>query len=99
MRLGGATISHPDKLFWPDEGITKLALAQFYSRIASHDPAVDEVARRSTMERCPEGIRKTCFFQKQAPEHLPPTSPRSRSLRLLPAATSTTSSAARARRC
>ena len=27
-RLGGATISHPEKLFWPAEAITKLALAQ-----------------------------------------------------------------------
>ena len=34
-RLGGATISHPEKLFWPAEAITKLALAQFYARIAS----------------------------------------------------------------
>jgi bifunctional non-homologous end joining protein LigD len=74
VRLGGATISHPDKPFWPDDGITKLALAQFYSRIASH--VVPWMKSRAiAMERCPEGIRKTCFFQKQAPAHLPPSVP------------------------
>ena len=67
MRLGGATISHPEKLFWPDEAITKLALAQFYARIASQILPWMK-SRAVTMERCPEGIRKTCFYQKQAPK-------------------------------
>ena len=68
-RLGGATITHPEKLFWPDESITKLALAQFYARIAVHILPWMK-SRALTMERCPEGIRKACFYQKQAPEHL-----------------------------
>ena len=68
-RLGGATISHPEKLFWPDEAITKLALAQFYARIASEILPWMK-SRAVTMERCPEGIRKTCFYQKQAPKQL-----------------------------
>jgi bifunctional non-homologous end joining protein LigD len=69
VRLGGAAITHPDKPFWPDDGITKLALAQFYARIAPHlVPWMRE--RALTMERCPEGIRKACFFQKQAPTNL-----------------------------
>lgn len=70
VRLGGAIITNPGKLFWPAEGITKLDLAEFYSRIASHIIPWMKV-RAVTMERCPEGIRKTCFFQKQAPENLP----------------------------
>ena len=73
-RLGGATITHPDKLFWPDEAITKLLLAQFYARIAAHILPWMK-SRALTMERCPEGIRKACFFQKQAPEHLGPDIP------------------------
>ena len=68
-RLGGATISHPEKLFWPAEAITKLALAQFYARIASEILPWMK-SRAVTMERCPEGIRKTCFYQKQAPKQL-----------------------------
>jgi bifunctional non-homologous end joining protein LigD len=70
VRLGGASITNPDKLFWPDEGLTKLDLAQFYARIASHILPWMK-SRAVTMERCPEGIRKTCFYQKQAPDNLP----------------------------
>jgi bifunctional non-homologous end joining protein LigD len=68
-RLGGATITHPEKLFWPDDSITKLALAQYYARIAVQILPWMK-SRMLTMERCPDGIRKGCFFQKQAPEHL-----------------------------
>jgi bifunctional non-homologous end joining protein LigD len=69
-RLGGVTITHPSKVFWPDEGVTKLELAGFYSRIASHIlPWMKE--RPVTMERCPDGLRHTCFYQKQAPANLP----------------------------
>ncbi len=70
VRLGGAIITNPEKLFWPDEGITKLDLADFYSRIASHIIPWMK-GRAVTMERCPEGVRKACFYQKQAPDNLP----------------------------
>lgn len=69
VRLGGAIITNPGKLFWPAEHISKLELAEFYSRIASHIIPWMK-GRAVTMERCPEGIRKTCFYQKQAPENL-----------------------------
>ena len=35
VRLGGVVITNPSKPLWPAEGLTKLDLAQFYSRIAS----------------------------------------------------------------
>jgi len=70
VRLGGAVITNPSKPFWPDEGVTKLELAKFYARIASQIlPWLK--ARPITMERCPEGIRRKCFYQKQAPANLP----------------------------
>ena len=70
VRLGGVVITNPAKPFWPDEGLTKLDLASFYSRIASQIlPWLK--GRPVTMERCPDGIRKTCFYQKQAPANLP----------------------------
>ena len=74
VRLGGAVITNPAKLFWPDDGITKLDLARFYARIASHILPWMK-GRGVTMERCPEGIRKSCFYQKQAPGNLPPDIP------------------------
>jgi bifunctional non-homologous end joining protein LigD len=70
VRLGGAVITNPSKPFWPDDGLTKLDLAKFYARIASQIlPWLK--GRPVTMERCPDGIRKTCFYQKQAPANLP----------------------------
>jgi bifunctional non-homologous end joining protein LigD len=70
VRLGGAVITNPAKPFWPDDGLTKIDLARFYSRIAAHiQPWMK--GRAFTMERCPEGIRKECFYQKQAPANLP----------------------------
>jgi bifunctional non-homologous end joining protein LigD len=70
VRLGGAIITNPSKPFWPDEGLTKLDLAHFYARIAGHILPWMK-SRAVTMERCPEGIRRACFYQKQAPDNLP----------------------------
>lgn len=74
VRLAGAIITNPSKPFWPDEGISKLDLAQFYSRIASQILPWMK-SRAVTMERCPEGIRTSCFYQKQAPDNLPESVP------------------------
>jgi bifunctional non-homologous end joining protein LigD len=70
VRLGGIVLTNPAKPFWPDDGLTKLDLAQFYARIAGQILPWMK-GRAITMERCPEGIRKQCFFQKQAPGNLP----------------------------
>ena len=74
IRLGGTVITSPSTLFWPDDRLTKLDLAQFYSRIAGHIIPWMK-GRAAAMERCPEGVRKACFFQTQAPENLPPGIP------------------------
>lgn len=70
VRLGGVLITNPSKPFWPDDGLSKLALAGFYARIASHIVPWMK-SRALTMERCPDGSRRTCFYQNQAPENLP----------------------------
>jgi bifunctional non-homologous end joining protein LigD len=69
VRLGGTVITNPAKPFWPDDGVTKLDLAQFYTRIAAHILPWMK-GRAIMMERCPEGIRKSCFYQKQVPQNL-----------------------------
>jgi bifunctional non-homologous end joining protein LigD len=67
-------ISHPDKVFWPEEGYTKLDLARFYANVFPQlKPYVAD--RLLTMERCPDGMRGGCFYQKEAPKSLPPTTP------------------------
>ena len=67
-------ISHPDKVFWPQEGYTKLDLANFYAMVFSKlEPYVK--GHLLTMERCPDGMAGQCFYQKQAPKGLPAGTP------------------------
>ena len=55
-------ISHPEKVFWPVEGYTKLDLARFYASVFPKlKPYVAD--RLLTMERCPDGMRGGCFYQ------------------------------------
>ena len=60
--IEGITISSPDKVMYPDAGITKRELAEYYARVAPHMlPWVRD--RPLTLVRCPNGIRD-CFYQK-----------------------------------
>ncbi len=64
------TVSNPDKVFWPDQGYTKLDLIEFYASIFPKlSPYVKD--RILTLERCPDGMRGDCFYQKAAPKGLP----------------------------
>ena len=61
----GVTISHPDRIIYPDLGISKLQLARYYERIA--DWIVPHVAGRPlTLLHCPAGIAAPCHFLKHA---------------------------------
>lgn len=65
------TVTHPDKLFWPTEGYTKLDLVHFYNAIfPALAPFVKD--RLLTLERCPDGMRGECFYQREAPRGMPP---------------------------
>ncbi len=74
MTRGASLLTHPDKVFWPEEGWTKLDLASYYERVFPKlQPWVE--GRLLTMERCPDGMRGQCFYQKQAPAGLPAATP------------------------
>ena len=67
-------VSNPDKVFWPEEGYTKLRLIEFYAAIFSQlQPYVKD--RILSLERCPDGMRGGCFYQKEAPSSMPPGTP------------------------
>jgi bifunctional non-homologous end joining protein LigD len=67
-------ISHPEKVFWPEEGYTKLDLARFYEAVfPKFKPYVND--RMFSLERCPDGMRGECFYQKAAPKGLPAGTP------------------------
>jgi len=58
-------LTHPDRLLWPDAGVTKQGLAEFYAEIWDWiGPHV--VDRPLALLRCPGGIAEACFFQKHA---------------------------------
>jgi DNA ligase D len=69
---GGRTvrISHPDKLFFPGLGATKLDLVNYYVAVAS--PFLATAGRRpALMQRFPEGALGKSFFQKRVPSTAP----------------------------
>jgi len=67
-------VSHPDKVFWPEEGYTKLDLVAYYNAIFPNlAPYVKD--RILSLERCPDGMQGECFFQKQKPKGMPPGTP------------------------
>jgi bifunctional non-homologous end joining protein LigD len=61
----GVTLSHPDRIYWEDAGVTKQDLADFYTRIWKW-MAPHVTGRVLALLRCPEGAAGECFFQKHA---------------------------------
>ena len=63
-------ITHPDKLLFPDDGITKADLADYYERVAEWMlPHVK--GRPVSMQRFPDGIDGKGFFHKDVPDYFP----------------------------
>ena len=64
-------IGHPDKVFFPERGETKLDLVRYYQAVAQ--PLLAAMAGRPTMlQRFPEGAGGPSFFQKRVPKSVPP---------------------------
>ena len=58
-------LSSPDKILYPDDGITKRQVADYYAAVM--DWLLPEIAGRPlSLVRCPGGLRAPCFFQKHA---------------------------------
>jgi bifunctional non-homologous end joining protein LigD len=58
-------LTHPDRVYWKDVGVTKQGLADYYSEVWHHiGPFV--VNRPLALVRCPDGVGSQCFFQKHA---------------------------------
>ena len=56
-------LTNPGRLLWPEQGITKQGLADFYTEIA--DWILPHIADRPlSLVRCPGGVQEQCFFQK-----------------------------------
>jgi bifunctional non-homologous end joining protein LigD len=65
-----ATVSSPDKLLFPADGITKAQVAAYYERVAGL-MLPHLVDRPITLERFPQGIDQPGFMQKNAGKGFP----------------------------
>ena len=71
VTVGGVTITSADKIWWPDDGITKGDIARYYHEISPLlRPWMED--RPLTAERCPDGMTGQCFYQKNFPESAVP---------------------------
>jgi bifunctional non-homologous end joining protein LigD len=65
VSVAGVPLTHPERVFWKDEGVTKQQLAEFYTEIA--DWILPHLVDRPlSLLRCPGGTAEKCFFQKHA---------------------------------
>ncbi len=63
-------ITHPDKVFFPERGETKLDLVRFYQAVA--DPLLAAMGGRPVLlQRFPNGAGGSSFFQKRVPDSRP----------------------------
>lgn len=68
--VSGITISHPDRVVFPDMGITKIELTRYYNQVGAL--MMPYLANRPlAILRAPEGVSGDLFFQKSFPNHLP----------------------------
>ncbi|WP_449446070.1 DNA ligase D [Thermomonas brevis] len=60
---GEIVITHPERVVFPDDGIRKQEVADYYRAIAPW--LLPEIAGRPlSVVRCPQGAGRPCFFQK-----------------------------------
>ena len=70
VAVAGVMLTHPDRVLYRDQAITKLGLARYYEAVA--DWMVPHVSDRPlSIVRCPEGERGACFYQKHAAPGVP----------------------------
>ncbi len=65
----GVPVTHPRKVYWPEQGYTKGDLVGYYDQVASWIlPYLKD--RPLHLYRWPDGIRGKSFYQKQLPDDL-----------------------------
>jgi bifunctional non-homologous end joining protein LigD len=76
LRVGRRRVrlTHPDRILFPDDGVTKGDLAEYYVEVG--DAIVPHLRNRPfTLKRYPDGIDGRPYFHKQAPKGKPPWIP------------------------
>ena len=69
VEIAGVRLTHPDRVYWADAGVTKEDLAAYYVR-AWDAMAPHIVGRPLAVLRCPEGTAGERFFQKHIAQNV-----------------------------
>ena len=68
--IAGVTLTHPDKVLYPEVGLTKRELADYLAAVA--EPLLRHAANHPlSLVRCPDGIGDKCFYQKHLSARMP----------------------------
>lgn len=74
VEIAGVRLTNPDRVLFPDQGLTKADLARHWERVAKR--ALSHLRDRPLLLlRCPSGRHKRCFYQKHATEGMPDVVP------------------------
>lgn len=72
VSVAGVVLTHPKKVLYPEQGLSKLDLARYLERVSAL--MLPHVTGRPLMLlRCPEGRGRECFFQKHPSGAVHPT--------------------------
>jgi bifunctional non-homologous end joining protein LigD len=64
-QVSAVRFTNPDRVYWPDVGVTKQDLADYYTSVWDWmAPHIVDVPL--SLVRCPDGTKGECFFQKHA---------------------------------
>jgi bifunctional non-homologous end joining protein LigD len=70
LDLSRIELTHPERVLYPEQGITKRDLALYYASVARY--MLPHVIERPLMlVRCPEGAEAQCFHQKHPSQGMP----------------------------
>ncbi len=65
VEFAGVRLTHPDRILWEGQGLTKLGLAEYYAEVADRIlPFI--TGRPLALVRCPNGHSGDCFYQKHS---------------------------------
>jgi len=68
--IAGVRLSHPDRVLYPRQGVTKRDLAEYYAAVSEWIMPYIQ-GRPLTLVRCPRGSNEKCFYQKDLTESMP----------------------------
>jgi bifunctional non-homologous end joining protein LigD len=69
MIVSGVTITHPERIEFPDTGLTKGELAEYYGAVAKL-MMPDIAGHPISLLRCPSGVGAECFFQRNPDKYM-----------------------------